>query len=481
MGRMVGGRDCAAGVVSSALLIGALAPLPAVAQDEARIAALEAQVQMLMQEIQAIKADQAAVVAAPSSGLTQQAVAAETTRVPVALQQKIETPPSPGVAGHPFYATLPEGRTTGVLATGNDKVRLTFSGQINRALNVVDDGVSTDLFQVDNENASSRFRFLGETSPYADTQALTLFEFEWPINGSLDVSQLDPSVTDSLNKGLNLRLLEVGFSNNRYGSLFIGQGWMASDGTAEVDLSGITTPMWSGQTFAYGGMLPTADGGFVPKDPSQAPDDTTDPYYTDPTNFVSVFQLGNALDGLSRLVRVRYNTPVYAGFQLSAAAATEDRYDVALRYAGETSWARFAAAASYWTDVSDDGYDGYTGSASMILVNDTAWWDGLSFTVSAARQDFDAFENSPTTYFGKVAYQFRIWDVGRTAVALAYGSYDDFRVVDEDMQLYGLGFSQNFDAIGTEAYAGLTQSSFDNPAIDYSDMTTLQFGAMVRF
>jgi len=383
------------------------------------------------------------------------------------------------VAGHPFYAALPEGRTTGVLATGNDKVRLTFSGQIDRALNVVDDGLETNLFQVDNENASSRFRFLGETSPLEETQALVLFEFEWPVNGSLDVSQLEESTGP--NDGFQLRLLEVGFSNNRYGSFFMGQGWMASDGTAEIDVSGITTPLWSGQTFAYGGMLPTADGGFVPRSPDDAPDDTTDPFYSDPSNFVSVFQLGNNLDGLSRLVRIRYNTPVFAGFQLSTSAATEDRYDVALRYAGETDSARFAAAAAYWTDVSEDGFTGYSGSASILLTDEEAWWGGLSFTASAATQDFDTFENSPTTYFGKIAYQTRFWDVGRTAFALAYGNYDDFRVVDESMELYGLGFSQNFDALGTELYAGVWQTDFTNPDVAYNDMTTFQLGAMVRF
>jgi hypothetical protein len=393
--------------------------------------------------------------------------------------QSVQAPPSPGVAGHPFYAALPEGRTTGVMATGNDKVRLTFSGQIDRALNTVDDGLETNLFQVDNENASSRFRFVGETSPYQDTQALTLFEFEWPVNGSLDVSQLEEAT--SPNDGFQLRLLELGLSNNRYGSVFIGQGWMASDGTAEVDLSGITTPLWSGQTFAFGGMLPTDGDGFLPKSPADAPDDTSEPYYTDPTNFVSVFQLGNNLDGLSRLVRVRYNTPIYAGFQLSTSAATEDRYDVALRYAGETGWAKFAAAASYWTDVSDDGYDAYSGSGSILLASDSAWWDGLSFTVSAGTQDFDEFENSPTQYFAKIAYATRFWEVGRTAFALAYGTYNDFRVVDEDMDLIGVGFSQNLDALGTELYAGFTQADFSNPDVDYNDMSVFQLGAMVRF
>ncbi len=235
--------------------------LPGIAAAQSTdIAALEAQVQALAAEVQALKgADQAAPAHLPQQGVAPSGTAAMLT--PDQLPRPaVQQPPSPGIAGQPFFAELPEGRTTGVMATGNDTVRLTFSGQINRALNIIDDGIDTELFQVDNENASSRFRFLGETSPFRETQAVSLFEFEWPANGSLDVNQLEPNVPDALNKTLNLRLLEVGFSNNRYGSFFIGKGWMASDGTSETDLSGITTPAWSGQTFAYGGMLPTQTG-----------------------------------------------------------------------------------------------------------------------------------------------------------------------------------------------------------------------------
>jgi hypothetical protein len=234
-------------------------------QDQAaRIAALEAQLELLMQEIQAMKAEQtqqarqirqAAAALAPvpqtpapvprttAPTVGQQIAVAEATGVPVAMQNALRAPLSPGVAGPPFFGTLPDGRETNIMATGDQNVRLTFSGQINRALNTVDDGISTDVYQVDNENASSRFRFLGESNALDETQALALFEFEWPVNGPLDVSQLEQSVSDSINRTFNLRLLEVGFSNNTYGSFFIGQGWMASDGTSEMDITGVTTPL----------------------------------------------------------------------------------------------------------------------------------------------------------------------------------------------------------------------------------------------
>ncbi len=458
-----------------ALLAGFAIPGVALAQT-ADIAALEAQVQALSVEVQALKAQQAA---GPVTG-GEAAAMITPDQLP---RPVVQQPPSPGIAGQPFFAELPEGRSTGIMATGNDTVRLTFSGQINRALNIIDDGIDTDVYQVDNENASSRFRFIGETSPFRETQAVSLFEFEWPANGSLDVNQLEPNVPDALNKTLNLRLLEVGFSNNRYGSFFIGKGWMASDGTSETDISGITTPAWVGQTFAYGGMLPTAGDDFVLTEDAQAAFDA-DPDsvdLTNPGNFVNIFGLGQDLDGLSRQQRIRYNTPIFGGFQFSTSAAVNDLYDAAIRYGGSTSWARFAAAASWWTDSGDGGYEGYSGSASMLLTDDDAWWGGLSLTLSAAKQDNDDLDNDPLTYYGKLAYTDRFFDIGRTGFAIMYSRNEDFRVTDETMDIVTVGFSQNVDAIGTELYAGFTNTTFDNPDIDYNDMNMVQLGAMIRF
>lgn len=512
------GAAMAAGSILAVLSI--LLPRGVAAQEADRLAELEAQVAALMAEVQSLKAEQAHQ-AAQVQAVAQQAAApapmAAPAQRPVAVnaalagdvaaaelspnelpQPVVQTRPSPGIDGQPFFVPQPEGRKTGVMTTGNDKVRVTFSGQINRALNYVDDGIDSDLYQVDNENASSRFRFLGESSPLNEWQAVSLFEFEWPTNGSLDVNQIQPVVPDSMNQVFNLRLLEVGFANNNWGSFFIGQGWMASDGTSEIDISGITTPGWAGQTFAYGGMLPTVEDGefkYQPRNPGSVPQrsdytseeayqSALDSYASSASNFVNVFGFGNDLDGLSRQKRVRYNTPIMAGLQFSTSAGTEDLYDGAIRYAGSTSWARIAAAVSYWTyavDADEGGYDGWSGSASLLLAGTSAL-DGLSFTVSAAKQDFEADGRSdPEQYFGKIAYVNNYLNIGRTGFAAMYGSYTNFLGVDQEMELVTLAISQNIDPLGTEIYAGWTGTTFDAPDIDYNDMSVWQFGAMVRF
>lgn len=54
---------------------------------------------------------------------------------------------------------------------------------------------------------------------------------------------------------------------------------------------------------------------------------------------------------------VRYDSPLFAGFSVSASWGEDDMWDVAARYAGEFSGFKLAAAAAY-NEVSDEGFNG---------------------------------------------------------------------------------------------------------------------------
>ena len=111
---------------------------------------------------------------------------------------------------------------------------LTLSGQINPAFNVVDDGISTDVFIVDNDTSGTRFR-LDAHAPLDDTSFGATLELGASPNNSYDVSQLDAQ-TDA---DFNVRRAEVTFRNDRYGRLQLGKGSSAADDTAD------TTCRWS--------------------------------------------------------------------------------------------------------------------------------------------------------------------------------------------------------------------------------------------
>lgn len=437
-----------AGVSLAALL--AATPLAAQTAD-ARIAALEAQLQALMAEVATLRAEQAqqaeVIAAAP--------VVRSATGAAV-----IQQPPTEGVSGHPFFPAAPDGRRTGVMGTGNDRVRLTFSGQINRSLNTVDDGDNTRTYFVDNENASTRFRFLGETAEYEGWRAVSLFEFEFMSNRSLVVNQTNQSGNEQISR----RLFDIGVNNNAYGTVTLGHGWMASDGTSELDISGITTPTWPSVHFGFGGMRFTDSAGLTGR---------------------SVFSAMDSLDGLSRRDRIRYDSPVVEGFQLSTSAAADDAYDVALRYAGSVPGARFLVGGSYWRDNSDTAlgskFDGWSASGTVRLEDSDAWYDGISVVGAVAQRNFDSRDNTPFFWYGKLAYTTNIWEFGRTGFAVNYGNYDEFASKDEDGYMIGIGLSQNVDPLGLELYGGFHKLTLNSPTVSYNDMYVLQTGMMVRF
>src|SRR3546814_6719585 len=68
-------------------------------------------------------------------------------------------------------------------------------------------------------------------------------------------------------------------------------------------------------------------------------------------------------DGLSRQNRVRYDTPVIAGFQAGVSHIDGAAWDAALKWKGAFMGVKAEAAVAYWNASSlDDDLKGFTGS-----------------------------------------------------------------------------------------------------------------------
>jgi hypothetical protein len=77
----------------------------------------------------------------------------------------------------------------GVVKSGNDKVKLSISGQVNRGVLFTDDGKDTDVFFVDNDNSSTRVRFIGEAKPLDVLTIGTDIEVQFESNSTAAVNQ----------------------------------------------------------------------------------------------------------------------------------------------------------------------------------------------------------------------------------------------------------------------------------------------------
>ena len=102
-----------------------------------------------------------------------------------------------------------------VVTSGEERVKLSISGQVNRAVNIVDDGKDTDAFFVDNDNAESRIKFVGTAKVNDDLTIDSTIELTIAPDKAGEVSQNDKEPGDVFDQ----RLAEVSLDSKRFGKL----------------------------------------------------------------------------------------------------------------------------------------------------------------------------------------------------------------------------------------------------------------------
>ncbi|WP_459944226.1 porin [Desulfocastanea catecholica] len=340
-----------------------------------------------------------------------------------------------------------------IVSSGQERVKLAVSGQINRAVNVVDDGDETDVYFVDNANSNSRLRFVGTALVDDDLTLGSKFEIAFAPNYSGDVSQKDQESGDFFDE----RVAELFLLSKRYGALYLGKGSTASDGTAEVDLSGTDVVQYASYADIAGGM----------KFRDSADDALTG---------ITVSDAFNDFDGLSRKTRLRYDLPTFYGFGLAGSVITDSRWDTALRWSGSGyGFKAGAAAAVVYINTADADYQ-YDGSLS-VLHEDT----GLNFTFSAGTKDSD-MNDDPYNVWGKLGWQTTFFSVGKTSFGVDYGISENLPADGDEGYSIGLAMVQSFADYGTELYFQFRQYSLDRDAsADVEDINVGTIGARVKF
>ena len=343
---------------------------------------------------------------------------------------------------------------------GDDDHYFQLYGQIDPGLLIDDNGQSTLGYgPVDNGNASTRLGL----------RAFNRFNNDFFVGANVE-EEYDPYSTkfvNPLNRGdpdwqrYLLRKAEVYANSKQFGVLWLGQGSMASDATAEVDLSGTEVIGYSSVSDLAGGQLFAFANGKGLSD-------------------VKVGDVFSNFDGLSRKLRVRYDTPTVAGFTASASYGTEvvpeptdvDVWDVALRYAGEFGGFELASAAAYsWTG---DG-NRYDGSASILHVP-----SGLSVTVAGGVNDKSVGDTGAYVY-GKLGYQRQFFDAGVTAFSIDFYDGNDIKTAGSESFSWGAFVVQNFDYYQTQVYLGFRSYEYQDDVAKYDRNIAALTGARVKF
>jgi hypothetical protein len=340
-----------------------------------------------------------------------------------------------------------------VVTSGEERVKIVVSGQINRAINVAGDGDKTKTYFVDNDASNSKFRLVGTAKINDDLTMGTRLEVAIAPNESSQVNQGDEESGDYFDQ----RYADLSLASKRFGKFYLGKGDTASNNSAEVDLSGTDVVQYASVADIVGGLKLRQSGN----------DQLTD---------ITVGGAFKDFDGLSRKSRLRYDTPKFHGFGLSGSVISDQRWDASLWWGGEGYGFKAGAAAAV-ADINEENAD-YQYDGSFSVLHEAT---GLNVTLSAGTKDADN-QTDPYNLWGKIGWLTSLNSFGKTAFAIDYGHSENIAADDYEGDTFGVAVVQNFDDWATQVYLQYRNFSLDtNDDPNVSDINVGTVGARVKF
>ncbi len=434
----------ASALLATAFAVALVGPVRAQENDR-RIEALERQNEVLARQNEALQRQMEVLL---------QDMQAVKQRLPLALpppeaQLTLPLPAGPAVLPGPVTA---DGEP--LVTRGEERVKLTVSGFVHRALNLVDDGDRTKVYNVDPVAANSRFRFVGSAQVTDDVELGAAIEIGVAPNSSERVSQDDEDVGDKFDQ----RVTEMTVDSKRFGKLSLGKGSTASDNTAQVDLSGTNIVLYSSTGQPVSGLKFREKGGSK---------DLTD---------VRIRDAFNNFDGLGREERVQYDSPTFAGFTFGTTYASDQRADATVRWSSEIGDFKAAAAGAVFDPNKDDVDIGLDGSASVLHKG-----TGLNLTLAAGMEKTDDGGNRSQLYI-KGGWIANFFDFGSSHFAIDAATLANLPTSSDESWTVGAAYVQRVEDYGVELYAKVSVYDLDrdnDPSVDQIMQFTV--GSRVKF
>lgn len=308
------------------------------------------------------------------------------------------------------------------VVSGGNNIKLTLSGQINRAMNVVADGAGTAVYHVDNNVSNSRIRLVGTVPVDSDLTLGTRLEFAFTADESSKVSQNNQAPGNYL----NARWADISLTSKTYGKLSLGKGNTASYTTAAADLSRTDIVHYSSVADIAGGLV------FRRKDGSLTATALSD-VFTD-------------YDGLNVKSRLRYDTPAFYGFSVAASLVSDRRSDLGLYWAGHGYG--FEAAAGFGLADPRLAQSGLQYDGSFALLHTAS---GLNLTLSSGmlekKRDRNAF-----SYYAKLGWLAALSRFGSTAFGVDLSRSENSSAAGDWGTSVGAAVVQEFKKLSSELY-----------------------------
>ena len=330
---------------------------------------------------------------------------------------------------------------------GNRKVSLTVTGWVSSQIFWFDDGQESDVYVVDNAtDLSSNFKFTGSATISPGWKAgYSLWIYADPGN-----SLQSDTVNDTGGIGLAIENSYWFIQSDQLGKLSVGRQSLGADNAAlGTDFSGTLFPA-NGVTF---------DGAFLHVINSATGARTAEGSLWHNNAFWCEHAgvgIANDCAGL-RLNGVRYDTPTFAGFSLSASWGEDDYWDIAARYSGEFSGIKVSFATAY-SESTDSGLSPTDSSYFQVggMVKHLASGLWVHGTYGVNEVDDPAVLNDIVGWYLKAGWSNKFNSLGATHFYGEYGKNDDAfdagntlegaAILNTDATRYGVGIVQEIDA-----------------------------------
>ncbi|MFV0369943.1 MAG: porin [Hyphomicrobiaceae bacterium] len=390
---------------------------------------------------------------------------------------------------------------------GNRKVSLTISGWVAEQVTWWDDGEESNVYVSGiGATLSSHFKMTGQATFAPGWQAGYVIHVETGTSDPLAFNQNsdDATVFDSVSL-----LQSYWFINSdRLGKLSVGQLSHASDNAAIlVDGSGSLVPAnWV--VFDGGGFATRSNGAYTG------------------LNWGDVLSCGQTSLGIGAdcnglpLNAIRYDSPTFNGFSVSASWGEDDMWDVAARYAGEFNGIKLAITAAY-SHTSDEGVGLQRNLGIGVDHRDSDYFQigayiqhvptGLFVYGAYGHENNDnialdaqgngnggEIQQGDTNHWYIKAGLRRKWNaLGHTVLYGEYGKHDDMTSpylldftnavtsADSSVTRWGLGAVQEIDAAAMSlwlAYRNMDGDfTIDGNKTSLDDLHIVKFGALINF
>jgi Gram-negative porin len=335
---------------------------------------------------------------------------------------------------------------------------ITVYGQFNPVYQSFDDGQETTSGIVDNGNWNSRIGVMA-TEPLSFGTLRFRVETAFALRNSALVSQEFTPQVLRWNRTW-LRWFEVAFDSD-YGTISLGQGSSASDGTAGLD-----------DSFTFVAGATDSSDGFGAFQFRDAGGNLTG---------VTVGSVNAVLNGARRF-RVRYDSPAMQGFVVSGSygvnilstADENDYYDIALRWTGDLGDVAVRSAIGYqWID-NPNGANVRRIAGSVSALHGPT---GLNLAFSAGE-----VIDGESYVWSRAGWRADLLPVGKTSLSVDYYRGRDFRTDGARTGHYGVYAVQSFDDASLDLYAGWRSFSYsDLTGTEYQDATGVLVGLRWAF